>query len=789
MENTKRFSIRRKLTVTVLLLLLICLVYHGVTTSMAYTAKNATINANGVRIRKSPVNGGVIASLNKNHAVKIVNEKKGSDKKVWYNVTFTYSKASKKGWVRSDLVKVKSSASKPSTSKTSTTTMNKSGKVKGSSVNVRKSAVNGAVVCTVKKNLAVKITKQTKGSDKKTWYYITFKQGSANKAGWIRSDYITITSTSSKPAVTTINKTGKIKGNGRIIRKSAVNGATVCKVNNGVAAKLTKQTTGSDKKTWYYVTVKVGSANKSGWIRSDYITITTTPAATSSTTTINKNGKVKGIGVNVRKSPVSGASIAKVNTGLAVKLTKQTKGSDKKTWYYITFKAGSANKAGWIRSDFVTITTTTTTTPKPTQPQTPSASDNDFESSLTKQGFPESYKTKLRELHKKYPKWKFEAQKTGLNWNTVIENESKLGVNLVSSSSIASWKSTQNGAFNWSNNTWPGFDGPSWVAASEGIIKHYMDPRNFLDENYIFQFMKQKYDAADQNLTGLKAATKGSFLEKTYTESNKKVNYTDTLMTAGKQSGVSPYALSAMIIIEQGINGTGNSISGNVSGYKGYYNFFNIGAYATSSMTAVQRGLWFAKGEGKNNTSYNRPWNTRTKSIIGGATHYGSNYVKVGQDTLYLKKFNVQGSNIYKHQYMTNIVAAASEGSRMAKAYTGSAKSAALSFKIPIYNSMPASACAKPTGTGNPNYKLKSLSVDGQKLTPTFKMDTYEYSIIVENSVASVNIKATPAYSGAVVSGTGKLSLKVGKNTRKITVKAQNGTSKTYTLTIERKQK
>lgn len=33
----------------------------------------------------------------------------------------------------------------------------------------------------------------------------------------------------------------------------------------------------------------------------------------------------------------------------------------------------------------------------------------------------------------------------------------------------------------------------------------------------------------------------------------------------------------------------------------------------------------------------------------------GTNYVKAGQDTLYLKKYNVQGSNMYKHQYMTNV--------------------------------------------------------------------------------------------------------------------------------------
>ena len=786
MENDQRIGIKVKLVITMIFLLFAYLVYHTIMTGEAYTAKNANIKGNGVRVRTSPVNGSVVAGLNNGHALKIVNEKKGSDKKVWYNVTFTYSKASRKGWVRSDLVKVKSSGSS-----SSTTTINKSGKVKGSNVNVRKSAVNGASVCKVSNGLAVKLTKQTKGSDKKTWYYITFKLKGANKAGWIRSDYITITTSSSSSSssgsgTTTINKSGKIKGSGVNVRKSPVSGASVCKVNNNLAVKLTKQTKGSDKKNWYYITFKLNGASKAGWVRSDYITITTSSSSSSSsgsgTTTINKNGKVKGSGVNVRKSPVSGASVCKVNNNLAVKLTKQTKGTDKKTWYYITFKLSGASKAGWIRSDYITITTSSSSS------SSSSGSDSSFENSLTKQGFPETYKTKLRALHKKYPNWKFEAQKTNLNWNTVIQNESRLGVNTVPTNSISSWKSVQTGAFDWDKNIWMGFDGVSWVAASESIIKYYMDPRNFLDETYIFQFMKQSYDSKDQTVSGLQSATNGSFMAGTYTESNKKIKFTDTLMKAAKESAVSPYALSAMIIIEQGINGTGNSISGNVSGYKGYYNFFNIGAYTTSSMTAVQRGLWFAKGEGKGNTSYNRPWNTRTKSIVGGATHYGKNYVKVGQDTLYLKKFNVQGSNKYSHQYMSNTIAAASEGARMAKAYTGTAKNSALTFKIPIYTSMPSSACKKPTVDGNPNYKLKSLSVSEQKLTPTFKKDTLSYTVIVPNSVSSVTISASPAYSKSSVSGTGKLSLKVGDNARKIVVKAQNGTTRTYTLKITRKK-
>ena len=53
-------------------------------------------------------------------------------------------------------------------------------------------------------------------------------------------------------------------------------------------------------------------------------------------------------------------------------------------------------------------------------------------------------------------------------------------------SSISSWKSIADGAYNWDTSTWPGFDSSSYVAASSDIIKYYMDPRNFLDDKYVF---------------------------------------------------------------------------------------------------------------------------------------------------------------------------------------------------------------------------------------------------------------------------------------------------------------
>ena len=55
-------------------------------------------------------------------------------------------------------------------------------------------------------------------------------------------------------------------------------------------------------------------------------------------------------------------------------------------------------------------------------------------------------------------------------------------------------------------------------------------------------------------------------------------------MNAAAQSGVKPYVLAAMILRSREA-ATSGSISGVTSGYEGYYNFFNIGAYASDGMS------------------------------------------------------------------------------------------------------------------------------------------------------------------------------------------------------------
>lgn len=79
---------------------------------------------------------------------------------------------------------------------------------------------------------------------------------------------------------------------------------------------------------------------------------------------------------------------------------------------------------------------------------------------------------------------------------------------------------------------------------------------------------------------------------------------------------------------------------------------------------------------------------------------------------------------------------------------------------------------------------LKSLSVEGYELDKEFNKDTLEYIVNVPTGTKSVKIKATENDSKASVSGDGEVTVTEGLNTIPIVVTAQNGSSKTYTLTI-----
>lgn len=487
----------------------------------------------------------------------------------------------------------------------------------------------------------------------------------------------------------------------------------------------------------------------------------------------NMTGSCTADVLNVRSGAGTGYSkTGTVSYGDSLTILSETTDSSGAKWY----KISCGNVTGYVSAAYVQLTSS----------GSQSSSDADFESYMTKQGFPESYKPYLRTLHEQHPKWIFTAQKLGVDWNTALKEECVVGRNLVHSSALASWKSMEKGAYDFNGGYWYGLDG-SWVAASKEIIMYYMDPRNFLNDTYIFMFENQSNDPSYQTESGVKTILADTFMSGSYTcpDTKKKYTYSQTFMDAAKKSGVSPYHLASRCRNEQGVNGAPQSL-GTVKGYENYFNFFDIQAYATSTMTAAEMGCKYAK---TTNPTYLLPWTNQYKSIVGGSIFLGTGYITKGQDTLYLQKFDMVdgGNGLYYHQYMTCVFGQANEAISLKNAYSQDILNSAMEFKIPVYNNMPDKLCPKPTSSGDNNNYLKSLSVSGTSISPKFDKFITSYTAKVNAEVSSVTVNANPLGKSAKVSGKGKVSLKTGENTIKVTCTAASGVKRTYTIKITRK--
>lgn len=307
--------------------------------------------------------------------------------------------------------------------------------------------------------------------------------------------------------------------------------------------------------------------------------------------------------------------------------------------------------------------------------------------------FPKEYQSALNKIKEKHPNWNFEAYSTGLPWSTAILNECAThGRNRVIKSAEESWKCS-------CNNIASGY-----ACASEGIVGYYLDPRNFLNEINVFQFLEISYNSKIHNLSGIKSAVKGTFLDATITyikdEKEYTKTYADIILEAAKQSNMSPYSIVTKIIQEVGSKGS-SSVSGTYKGYEGYYNFFNLGAYDTGN--AIVNGLKYAKDKG---------WNNQYDAIIDGAKEIANSYTNAGQNTAYFYKWDVVGtkilqsgktqtvssSDMFWHQYMTNVQDPTSQSKSLYNTYASNGiLDKELNFIIPVYNNMPSSV-DMPTG-------------------------------------------------------------------------------------------
>lgn len=79
---------------------------------------------------------------------------------------------------------------------------------------------------------------------------------------------------------------------------------------------------------------------------------------------------------------------------------------------------------------------------------------------------------------------------------------------------------------------------------------------------------------------------------------------------------------------------------------------------------------------------------------------------------------------------------------------------------------------------------LSALAIEGFNLSPIFAKSTLKYSVTVLPTTTSVKINATVADKTAKVTGTGDIPVVEGTNTLNVVVTAENGTTKTYEITV-----
>ena len=287
------------------------------------------------------------------------------------------------------------------------------------------------------------------------------------------------------------------------------------------------------------------------------------------------------------------------------------------------------------------------------------------------------YKEKIEKLMEKHPAWNFELLYTGLSLDEVVSGEAKVhSRNLVPSDKSGEWICSVCGTKPYDSG---------WYCASEKATAYYMDPRNFLDEINIFQFQDvNEYIPGVCTLEGIQNQVNNTYLQ----------NYANDIDTACRNQNVNPYYIISRLIQEQGRSGT--QIGRGMDGGDGntYYNPFNIGASGNGWDEIYANALATAKSYG---------WNTMEKALEGGITFCKANWLENYQNTLYQNKFDIDtrnGTALYVHQYMQNLMGAYSEAQLLQGMYANTGKiNSYFTFIIPVYENMSSTVSQLPSNS------------------------------------------------------------------------------------------
>ena len=421
---------------------------------------------------------------------------------------------------------------------------------------------------------------------------------------------------------------------------------------------------------------------------------------------------------------------------------------------------------------------------------------NDYCNTLTSTGFDKSYCPYLYYLHTIHPNWTFKPDVLNLTMETAAAKEEWKVVLQTSNSNY--WISSKP------------IEG-SYYYIDQTVISSFLDPRNSLFEDTIFQFL---------NLEKSKDIYNDAAMKKISSTSGNLYKYLSTFKEAANEFSINPIHIMARSKQEGANDSSYSAITGkytttkgrySLQGYSldGYYNFYNIGSYADSNYSyTVQRGLAYAAGflesdkcfttsDGKTyydsdkcgQLSIQRPWNTPQKSIKGGAEFLVNNYISRAQNTVYYQKFNITNranndGKLYTNQYMTGIAAPMSEAKTLYSAYKeGNLLDSNFEFIIPVFKNMPAEV--SQALDRNSDTSLTTIKVDGKVITG-FDLDVIEYNYNAITDSDTINIEAKPLYSTSSVTGTGEYKFENGKVQVKLVVTSEGGNSKTYVVNISK---
>lgn len=351
-----------------------------------------------------------------------------------------------------------------------------------------------------------------------------------------------------------------------------------------------------------------------------------------------------------------------------------------------------------------------------------SLGDEAYKQSLRDKGFPESYVTRLADLHVSHPLWKFEPLmitelKSQYTWDYIIDME-LWGTSEGEGNNLIDAKSGYEAYWMYYSTSYDSGKCP----ASGDTVRFFMDPRNFFNEKRMFLFKDLNYDESTHIATveAVNRIFSGTFMYNAVvpgSDNTRGLTYAQVVYETAVSVGIDPMFIASRLRQEKGVDGntkpllngscgdtlytyyknktdgapsSGYSYS-SLTQYNNLYNYFNIEAWGDGYFNIYLHAMQESKNEG---------WNTHMKALTGGISKVKARYIDQYQNTLYLQKFNIDpraGDRNFEGQFMQTIYATYSEAYSSFQGYIEyDLVDYPYTFSIPVISGMPSTPQGDP---------------------------------------------------------------------------------------------